>query len=290
MCPRGWANPAEGTARVSMLLAIDIGNTNINLGVFEGQRLVSTWRVAADPRRLTDEYGLLVSSILSFKGINSEDITDACLCSVAPTLTPTFEQMCGSYFNVTPLTVTGGVKTGVRILYDNPRDVGADRIVDAVASLQLYGGPVIIVDFGTATVFDAVSGDGEYLGGAIAAGINVAAEALSLSTSQLRKVELTPPKSAIGRNTVSSLQSGLLLGHVGLVEGMVARFRKEMGDGTQVVATGGLAEVIAKETDIFDAVNPDLTLIGLRIIYEMNKSPAPAVPSGPAPSPQKEVA
>ena len=254
-----------------MLLAVDIGNTNIALGVFEEQRLRSTWRIATDPRRLPDEYGLLVSNMLPLKGISPQDITGACYCSVAPTLAPTFEEMCKYYFKVSPLAVTAGVKTGVRILYDNPRDVGADRIVDAVAALCLYGGPVIIVDFGTATVFDAVSRDGEYLGGAIAPGINVSAEALFLSTSQLRRVELTPPKSAIGRNTVTSLQSGLLLGHVGLVEGMVARFKEEMGQEVQVVATGGLAEIIAKETGIFDAVNPDLTLIGLRLIYEMNR-------------------
>ena len=259
-----------------MLLAIDIGNTNINLGVFEGQHLESTWRVATDARKLSDEYGLLISNILSLRGVKAEDISGACLCSVAPTLTPTFEEVCRSYFNVIPLTVTGGVKTGVRILYDNPRDVGADRIVDAVAALQLYGGPVIVVDFGTATVFDAISTDGEYVGGAIAPGINVSAEALFLNTSQLRRVELAPPKSAIGRNTVASLQSGLLLGHVGLVEGMVARFKKEMGNEARVVATGGLAEVISKETGVFDAVNPELTLIGLRIVYEMNTGPVGA--------------
>ena len=254
-----------------MLLAIDIGNTNLTLGVFEGPRLKSTWRLATDPRRLVDEYGLLVTNVLSLKGIGPEDISGACLCSVAPVLTGTLEEVCRNYFNVRPLTVSSGIKTGVRILYDNPRDVGADRIADAVAALQLYGGPVIIVDFGTATVFDAISRDGDYLGGAIAAGINVAAEALFLNTSQLRRVELTPPKSAIGRNTVASMQSGLLLGHVGLVEAMVERFQSEMGGDAHVVATGGLADVIAKETRIFDAVNMDLTLIGLRMIYEMNR-------------------
>ena len=254
-----------------MLLAIDIGNTNLTIGVFAGQHLKSTWRISTDSRRMADEYGLLVSSIMPLKGINPEDITDACLCSVAPTLTSTFEEVCEGYFKVKALTVSAGVKTGVRILYHNPRDVGTDRIVDAVAALRLYGGPVIIVDFGTATVFDAVSRDSEYLGGAIAPGINIAAESLFHSTSQLRRVELAPPSSAIGRDTVSSLQSGLLLGHVGLVEGMVARFKNEMGEDARVVATGGLAEIIARETTVFDAVNPDLTLIGLRIIYEMNR-------------------
>ena len=258
-----------------MLLAIDIGNTNVNLGVFDGPVLKSTWRISSEARRLADEYGLLVSSILPLKGISPEDITEACLCSVVPPLTPIFEEVCRTYFEVIPLVVSAGVKTGVDILYDNPRDVGADRIVDAVAAFRLYGGPVIIVDFGTGTVFDAVSKEGSYLGGAISPGINVAAEALFLSTSQLRRIELIPPKSAIGRNTVTSLQAGLLLGYVGLVEGMVARFQKEMGDDARVIATGGLAEIIAKETAVFDAINPDLTLIGLRMVHEMNNSTAP---------------
>lgn len=256
-----------------MLLAIDIGNTNITLGVFDERRLVSTWRISTDTRRLPDEYGLLVSSILPLKGVSPEDVTDACLCSVAPTLTATFEEVCKSFFKVNPLIVSAGVKTGVSILYDNPRDVGADRIADAVAAYRLYGGPVIIVDFGTATVFDAISRDGEYMGGSLAPGVGVAADALFLSTSQLRRVELTPPESAIGRNTVAALQSGLILGHVGLVEGMVTRFKREMGEESRVVATGGLAEIIAQETKVFDDINPDLTLIGLRFIYEMNRVP-----------------
>ena len=257
-----------------MLLAIDVGNTNVTLGVFDGQDLKSTWRVATDPRRLADEYGLLISSILPLKGVSTHDITGVCLCSVAPTLTSVFEEMCKSYFNVVPLVVSTGVKTGVPILYDNPRDVGADRIADAVAALQLYGGPTIVVDFGTGTVFDAISKDGEYLGGAIAPGINVAAEALFLNTSQLRRVDLTAPKSAIGRSTVASLQSGLVLGYVGLVEGMVGRFKAEVGEQAWVVATGGLAEIMAKETKVFDAINPDLTLIGLRAIYDLNHGPS----------------
>ena len=254
-----------------MLLTIDIGNTNITLGVFDGPHLKSTWRIATDQRRLTDEYGLQISALLPLKGVASNQVDGACICSVAPILTPTFEEMCRAYFNVDPLTVSAGVKTGVRILYDSPRDVGADRIVDAAAAYRLYGGPAIMVDFGTATVFDAVTKDGEYLGGAIAPGINVAADALFLSTSQLRRVDLATPAYAIGRNTVMALQSGLLWGHVGLVEGMVARFKAELGQESRVIATGGLAEVIARETDVFDEINMDLTLIGLRLIYDMNR-------------------
>ena len=263
-----------------MLLAIDIGNSNVTMGVFRGQQLVSTWRVATDQRRLADEYGLLVSSVLPLKGVQPEDITEACLCSVVPPLTPAFDEVCKVYFKVTPLILSAGVRTGIPILYDRPTDVGADRIADAVASLHLYGSPSIIVDFGTATVFDAVSRHGEYLGGAIAPGINVAADALYHNTSQLRRVELAPPKSAIGRNTVAALQSGLLLGYVALVEGMVSRFKQELGQDARVVATGGQAEIIARETEVFDAINPDLTLIGLRIIFEMNRGPGQAHQKG----------
>ena len=193
------------------------------------------------------------------------------MCSVVPPLTPVFEQVCQNYFGVKPLTVTAGVRTGLQITYDNPRDVGSDRIADAVAAMQLYGSPVIVVDFGTATVFDAISRDGVYLGGAIAPGINVAAEALFLNTSQLRRVELTAPKSAIGQNTSASLQSGLVFGYAGLVEGIVARFKEELGQEAKVIGTGGLADIISQETDVFDAINPELTLVGLRLVYEMNQ-------------------
>ena len=254
-----------------MLLAIDIGNTNINLGVFDGQKLICTVRLSADARRLADEYGESTTNILALKGVTPQSIDGASICSVVPPLTSTFEEVCKEYFNVVPLTVNTGVKTGVRILYDNPRDVGADRVVDAVAAYHLYGGPTIVVDFGTGTVFDAISREGDYLGGAIAPGIEVAAEALHQATAQLRRVDIVAPKFAIGRNTADSLQSGLFLGFVSLVEGMVHRFKKELGQDAKVVATGGLARLMAGETQIFDAANPDLTLIGLRMVYEMNQ-------------------
>ena len=254
-----------------MLLAIDIGNSNISLGVFDGQKLNCTVRLSTDSRRLVDEYGEITTNIMSLKGVAAAEIDGASICSVVPPLTSTFEGVCREYFNVVPLTVNAGVKTGVRILYDNPRDVGADRVVDAAAAYRLYGGPVIVVDFGTGTVFDAISKDGDYLGGAISPGIEVAAEALHQSTSQLRRVDLAFPKHAIGRNTGDSLQSGLFLGYVSLVEGMVRRFKKELGCEAKVIATGGLARVISSATNIFDAANPDLTLMGLRMIYEMNQ-------------------
>ena len=253
-----------------MLLAIDIGNTNVTMGVFREEELLATWRLATDTRKMPDEYALLIQSLLPLKGVAPQDIHRIALCSGVPPLTQVFEEMCNTYFGVDPLVVGAGIRTGVRILYDNPRDVGADRVADAVAAFTLYGGPVIVVDFGTATVFDAVSRDGDYLGGAIASGMNLTAEALFERTSQLRRVELIPPKSAIGRNTAASIQSGIVFGHVGMVEAMVRRFKAELGEDTKVVATGGLAPLIDKETSIFDAVNLDITLIGLRLIYEIN--------------------
>ena len=253
-----------------MLLAIDIGNTNITIGVFRGQHVEATWRIAADAQRLADEYALFLNHLLPLKGVLPKEITEVALCSVVPPLTLVFEELCRAHFNVEPLVVGTGVKTGIRILYDSPRDVGADRIVDAVAALHLYGGPVIIVDFGTATVFDAVSQNGDYLGGAIAPALNIAADALFHSTSMLRRVELVAPQEAIGKNTVHALQSGLVLGYAGLVEGMVARFKAEIEPGAKVVATGGLAELMSKTVKVFDEVNLDLTLIGLRLIHEMN--------------------
>ena len=253
-----------------MLLVLDIGNTNVTLGVFEGPALKSTWRLATDARRMPDEYGFFMANIMSYRGVQPSDITGACICSVVPPLIPTFEEVCRNYFAVQPLTVSAGVKTGISIQYDSPRDVGTDRVADAVAALKLYGGPVIVVDFGTATVFDAVSADGKYLGGALAPGINLSADALYQSTSQLRRVELAPPATAIGKNTVAAMQSGLIFGYIGLVEGMVARFKNELGPEAKVIATGGLAELMARETTVFDAVNPDLTLLGLQMIYDLN--------------------
>jgi type III pantothenate kinase len=254
-----------------MLLTIDIGNTMVTMGVFDGNRLAATLRVATETRRLADEYGLLLTNLLRVNGVEPSQIDAVCMCSVTPPLTLVFSEVCEIYFGVKPLTVSAGVRTGLRILYDNPKDVGADRIVDAVAAIELYGTPLIVVDFGTATVFDAISREGVYLGGAIAPGINVAAEALFLNTSQLRRVELVAPKSAVGQNTSTALQSGLVFGYAGLVEGIVRRFKKELGKDARVIGTGGLAGIISKETEIFDAVNVDLTLIGLQLIYEMNQ-------------------
>ena len=254
-----------------MLLAIDIGNTNITMGVFRSNELVATWRMATDSHRLPDEYGILIRSLLPLKGVSSQDIDSMAMCSVVPPLTTVFEELGETHFNVAPLVVGTGTRTGVRILYDNPRDVGADRVVDAAAAFKLYGGPVIVVDFGTATVFDAVSEQGEYVGGAIAPGITVAADALFHATSQLRRVELERPATAIGKNTIHAIQSGLVLGYAEMVKGMVARFDRELGGGCKVIATGGQASLIETEARVFDVVNPDLTLAGLKIIHDLNR-------------------
>lgn len=256
----------------SMLLAIDIGNSNITLGIFHGEELRATWRIATDVHRLADEYAVLILNLLPRQGIESSQVKDSIICSVVPPLTVTFEDLCRRYFGSKPLIVEVGIKTGMRILYDNPKEVGADRVADAVAAFRKYGGPVIVVDFGTATVFDAISKEGDYIGGAIAPGVDVAAEALFERASKLPRIELVAPSSAIGKDTVSSMQSGLIFGYVGLIEGLVNRFQRELGGGAKVVGTGGSAGMIAKESSVIDVLDPDLTLVGLRMIHEMNCS------------------
>ncbi len=253
-----------------LLLAIDIGNTNVTVGVFDGDDLRATFRMSTDARKMPDEYAITVNHLLPLQGVSSADVDAAAICSVVPPLTPSFVHLSKSYFGIQPLEVGAGTRTGVRVRYDPPRDVGADRVVDAAAAFQMYGGPVIVVDIGTATVLDAVTADGDYLGGAIAPGISIAADSLFHATAMLRRVELAAPPSAIGRNTVHALQSGLVFGYSELVKGMVGRFKRELGERAKVVATGGLANVVADEAAVFDAIDPNLTLTGLRIVYDMN--------------------
>lgn len=255
-----------------MLLTVDIGNTNITLGVFDGEELRATWRMATNVNHVADEYASLLITLLRYEGMETSDIKEIALCSVVPPLTTTFEELSGRYFHTAPLVVGSGVKTGVRIRQDNPREVGPDRIVNAAAVHHLYSGPVIIVDVGTATTFDVVSKEGDHTGGAIATGIGTAAEALFSKTAALPRVELVHPEHAIGTNTVAAMQSGLVFGYVGLIEGIVARIQQELGEKATVVATGGYAELIARETTVIDKINPDITLIGLRLIYLMNKT------------------
>jgi type III pantothenate kinase len=253
-----------------MLLAIDIGNTDTTLGVFDGEELRATWHLATSIHRMSDEYAALLLNLMRQQGLDIPDIKAIALCSVVPPLISTFDELFQRYFHISPLVVGVGVKTGVRIRMDNPKEVGADRIVNAAAAHHLYGGPVIVADLGTASTFDTVSKEGDYLGGAIAPGIFTAAEALFTRAALLYRVELARPKRAIGTNTIAAMQSGIIFGYVGLVEGIVARIQQELGEKAKVVATGGAAKLIANETTVIDVVNPDLILIGLRLIYQMN--------------------
>ena len=255
-----------------MLLCVDVGNTNITLGLYDGKILGPRWRLATDHERMPDEFILQLLGFLTYAGFGQEDIEGAAIASVVPPLTGRWVEVCRRGLSCDPLVVDGSVETGVRIRYDNPNAVGADRIVDAVAAYRLHGGPACIVDFGTATTFDAISAEGDYLGGAIAPGIGIAAQALFERTAKLPRVDLARPPAAIGRNTVHSMQSGLLFGYVSLVEGMVARFRQELGAQTKVIGTGGLAEVIARETAVIQILAPWLTLDGLRMVYELNRA------------------
>lgn len=253
-----------------MLLVIDIGNTNLTLGVYDGENILHHWRLATDQARMPDEYGLQFLALLAHAGHSSAELTGICLASVVPQLTQRLVQACREYLGMEPLIVDTGVKTGIRIRYEDPKAVGADRVADAVAAFRLHGGPACIVDFGTATTFSALTKDGEYLGGAITAGINLAADALFTHAAKLQRIDLQRPPSVIGRNTVQAMQSGLLFGYVCMTEGMVARFRAELGSETKVIATGGLAELVARETNVVDVLAPWLTLDGLRIIWELN--------------------
>ncbi|MEA3442528.1 MAG: type III pantothenate kinase [Chloroflexota bacterium] len=254
-----------------MLLAIDIGNTGIKLGIFDDDKLVATWTLATSIQRTSDEYGVLLLNLMQQEKLLLSKIEGVSLCGVVPPLVPTFVKLCQKYLHHKPLVVEAGVKTGIRIRLDNPREVGTDRVTGAVAAHYLYGKPVIIIDFGTAITFDIISEDGDYLGGAIIPGINIALEALFTRTAMLPRIELIRPKKIIGRNTVSAMQSGIMFGYNSLVEGMIQKIEKELGAKSKVVATGGYAYQIAEETPAIDVVNPDLVLIGLRLIYEMNR-------------------
>jgi type III pantothenate kinase len=253
-----------------MLLTIDVGNTNLTLGLYEGEQLGAHWRLATDNNRMPDEYGLQFFGLLQNAGTTLQDIHGISLASVVPPLTGRVIQACREYLKQEPLVVDAGIKTGLKIRYEDPRTVGADRVCDAVAVLKFYGGPACVVDFGTATTFNAITKEGEYLGGAITAGVNLAAESLFTHAAKLPRIDLQRPPSVIGRNTIHAMQSGLLFGYVSMVEGMVARFRSELGSDMKVIATGGMAEVIAKETQVVNFIAPWLTLDGLRMIWELN--------------------
>jgi type III pantothenate kinase len=254
-----------------MLLTIDIGNTNITLGAYDGERLAAHWRIATVQERMPDEYGLILLGLFDHVGLRVEQIQGVAVASVVPALTNTFRELSQDYLRQEALVVDAGVRTGVRVRVDNPREVGADRVVNCAAVHHKYGGPACVVDFGTATTFDAVSREGDYLGGAIAPGIGIASEALFARGARLYRVEIAPPEKAVGNNTMLALQSGIFYGYVGLVEGLVTRFRRELGDDMLVIATGGLAEAVARETPLIQHIDPWLTLDGLRIVWGMNR-------------------
>jgi len=254
-----------------MLLAIDIGNTNIVWGVFDGDRLVADWRIGTDHSKTTDEYAILLLDLLRVEGLHPERMDGVILSSVVPPLTPLFEELAETYFHRLPLNVSADLETGLTIKYTNPREVGSDRIVNAAAAYRRYGGPIIIVDFGTATTFCAVTADGEYLGGAIAPGLRISAEALYARTAKLPKIELVRPKSAIGQDTVASMQAGLVFGYAGLVDELVRRIQQELGRACFVLATGGLAGLVAPESRSIREIRPHLTLEGLALLYALNR-------------------
>jgi type III pantothenate kinase len=253
-----------------MLFTVDIGNTNIMFGIFKERSLINHWRIGTDKNKTSDEYGVLFRNLLAIRSVEVNSIRGAVISCVVPTLLDVIVKALKSYFDVNPLVVEPGIKTGMPILYHNPKDVGADRIVNAVAAFDEYKSSVIVVDFGTATTFDCVSEKGEYLGGTIATGILVSAEALFGSASKLPRVEIVTPKTVIGKNTVHSMQSGLVFGYAGLVDGIVSRIKDEMGSSPKVVATGGLASVIASESKSLQYIDEFLSLKGLRLVYEWN--------------------
>jgi len=254
-----------------MLLAVDIGNTNIAIGVFRNEELLRHWDIKAERDKTCDEYKITLINLISLSGLEVKDVQDMIISSVVPPLTPVFQNLCHTLFHMKPRIVGPGMKTGMSILYENPLEVGADRIVSAVAVFEEFGGPCIVVDFGTATTFDVISSQGEYMGGAIAPGVQIAAEALYLKTAKLPQIEIIKPKQAIGRTTVASMQSGLYFGYIGLVKNIIDRLKEELDDEVKVVATGGFASVIFSEIESIDFCDPQLVLKGLRLLYEKNR-------------------
>ncbi|WP_078593235.1 type III pantothenate kinase [Evansella clarkii] len=253
-----------------MILVLDVGNTNIVLGVYEKDNLKFHWRIGTDASNTEDQYAMLIKDLFTHEGLQLKCIEGVIISSVVPPIMYSLELMCKKYFNVTPMVIGPGIKTGLNIKYENPREVGADRIVNAVAGIRLYGSPLIIVDFGTATTYCFIDEKKQYIGGAIAPGIRISTEALYSKASKLPRIEITNPGNIIGKNTVHAMQAGIVYGYVGQVEGIVKRMKLQAKAEPKVIATGGLAELIANESEVIDIVDPFLTLKGLRMIYEKN--------------------
>lgn len=255
-----------------MLLVIDIGNSNIVMGTYSGKNLMKHWRISTDRQKTGDEYGMLINDLFRYQGVKISDVKDIIISSVVPPLIVPITKMCERYFKVRPLIVGPGIKTGIKLNYENPRAIGADRIVNVVGAFEHYGGPLIVIDIGTATTFDVVSETGDFLGGVIAPGIMASAESLFNSTAKLPRIELVPPKSIIGHNTITCMQAGIIYGYVGQIDTIVEKIREEMGASwkAKVIATGGLAKMIHKESKTIDKIDHFLTLSGLRVLHERN--------------------
>ena len=258
-----------------MILTLDIGNTNMKTALFDGMEMKQYWRLSTNRNRTSDEYGMAMMNLLNHYGIDRSEVEGIMMSSVVPQINFTIEHMCRSYFGMEPMKIEPGVKTGINIKYENPRELGSDRIANAVGAYELYGGPCITIDFGTATSFGAISAKGEFLGGAICPGLKLAADALTERTAKLPRFELVKPENVIGRNTVTNMQAGIVYGYIGQIKYLVNRMKKEMGvDGIKVIATGGLAVLVAGESSVIDVMDGLLTLKGLRIIYEKNAGKA----------------
>lgn len=253
-----------------MLFVIDIGNTNIKMAVYEGERLVNYWRILTERLKLADEYGVLVSNLFEMADLRPDEMNGCVISCVVPPLTKQFRNMVLRYLKIDPIIVSPDVKTGLRYAIDTPHELGSDRIANSLAAYRRYGGPVIAIALGTATALDVITAEGDYIGGAIAPGIGISADALFRTAARLFQVEFVRPPHVIGKNTQHYMQSGLIFGYTGLVEGLVTRIQRELGGPCSVIATGGLADIIASETDVITAVEPYLTLEGLRLIYELN--------------------